>query len=403
MKEAFEGLKVADFSWTATGPLVTKYLADFGATVVRVESALRPDAPRLSAPFTDRTPGLNRSGFFAMYNSNKFDIALNLSNPKAMDVAKRLVAWSDVVAESFTPGVMEKLGLGYEDLKKIRPDIIMFRTSTQGQTGPYSHHPGFGYQAAGFVGFPLLIGWPDSSPMPIPLAYTDYIAYHFGAAALMAALNYRERTGKGQYLDLSQIEAGIQFLSPVMLDYIVNDREPVLQGNSCPDAAPHGVFKCKGDDAWCAIAVSSDSQWASFLQALDSPEWGVALEFSTLIERNRNEDRLNKLIEEWTLNFEPHEVMKRLQSFGVPCGIVADGEQLINDPQLKERGYYWELPHQEMGVALTPGQPFKMSATPATAKRAAPCLGEHTEFVCREILKMDDEEFVDLLSSGCFE
>lgn len=403
MKEAFDGLKVADFSWTATGPLITKYLADFGATIVRIESSLHPDAPRLSAPFMDRIPGLNRSGFFALYNSNKYDIALNLHNPQALNIAKKLIKWSDIVVESFAPGIMEKRGLGYEDLKQMKPDIIMFRTSTQGQTGPYAKHPGFGYQAAGFLGFPLLIGWADRSPTPIPIAYTDYIAFHFGAAALIAALDYRKRKGKGLCLDMSQIEAGLQFLSPVMLDYIVNSREPARIGNSCPHAAPHSVYKCEGDDAWCAISVLNDTQWEAFVRVLGRPEWATDPRFSTLTGRKQNEEKLNELIGKWTINLEPYEVMKRLQSVGVPCGVVSNGEMLVNDPQLKERGYYWELKHQEMRIALTPSQPFKMSKTPAQAKMAAPCLGEHTEYVCKEILKMADEEFVELLTSGCFE
>jgi crotonobetainyl-CoA:carnitine CoA-transferase CaiB-like acyl-CoA transferase len=403
MKEPFEGLKVADFSWTVTGPLVSKYLADFGATVVRIESSLHPDSPRLSAPYTNRKPGLNRSGFFTLYNNNKYDIALNLNCPQGPDVAKRIIMWSDVVLESFAPGVMEKHGLSYEDLKIMKPDIVMFRTSTQGQTGPYAKHPGFGYQAAGFIGFPLLIGWPDRSPMPIPIAYTDFIAFQFGAAALIAALDNKRRTGKGQYLDMSQIEAALHFLSPVMLDWIVNSREPARSGNSSPDSAPHGVFRCKGDDDWCAIAVTNDRQWTAFTETIDKPQWSIEPEFCTFIERKRNEDKLNKLIEEWTILFDSYEVMNKLQSAGVPCSVVANGEILVNDPHLKERGYYWELEHQEMGTVLTPGQPFKMSKTPARAKMAAPCLGEHTEFVCRELLKMDDEEFVELLTCGCFE
>jgi len=403
MSEVFKGLKVADFTWAVTGPLVTKYLADFGASVVRVESLLHPGTIRLSAPYADRIPGINRSGYFALINSNKYSISLNLGNPRGMEVARRLIKWADVVAESFAPGVMERYGLGYEDLRQIKPDVIMFRTSTQGQTGPCANHPGFGYQTAGFVGFPLLTGWPDRSPLPIPIAYTDFIAFQFGAAALIAALDHRERTGKGLCLDLSQIEASLQFLSPVILDYVVNSREPVRIGNSSPHSAPHGIYRCKGDDKWCAIAISSDRQWKTFIDTMGNPPWAAEPRFATVLGRKQNEDELNKLIEEWTINFAPEEVMKMLQSAGVPCGIVADGEKLISDPQLRARGYYWELKHPEMDVALTASQPFKMSKTPAKPRMPTPCLGEHTEFVCRQILKMSDEEFVELFTSGCFE
>ena len=403
MSEPFSELKVADFSWAGVGPLITKYLADFGAVVVRIESPLHPDIVRLSAPYADHIPGENRSGYFPLMNSNKYSFALNLGNPRGIEVARRLIKWADVVTESFRPGVMEKYGLGYEDLKQIKPDIIMLRVSTQGQTGPYANHPGLGYQTTGFIGFPLLIGWPDRSPLPLPVAYTDYIAYHFGTAALVAALNYRQRTAKGLCLDLSQVEASLQFLLPVILDNVVNSREPVRMGNSSLRSAPHGAYRCKGNDKWCAIAISNDSEWEALIGVMGNPSWAVEPRFSTLLGRKRNEDELNKLIEEWTVHFAPEEVMKMLQSAGVPCGIVADGERLVNDPHLKERGYYWELQHPEMGLSLTASQPFKMSKTPARPRMPAPCLGEHTELVCREILKMSDEEYLELFADGCFE
>ncbi len=230
----FKGLKVADFSWAGVGPLITKYLADFGATVVRIESPNHPDTLRLSAPFTDRIPGMNRSGYFALIDGNKYSIALNLDNSRGVEVAKKLVGWADVVVESFKPGVMDRHGLGYEDLKRINPSIIMLSTSNQGQTGPYAKQVGWGFQVVAFTGFPLLTGWPDQSPLPIPVAYTDYVAYHFGASALISGLIYRQQTGKGAYFDLSQVEASLHFLSPVILDWVVNSREPTRMGNSCP-------------------------------------------------------------------------------------------------------------------------------------------------------------------------
>lgn len=399
MERVFKGLKVADFTWVGVGPLITKYLADFGATVVRIESSRYPDTIRLSAPFKDRIPGIDRSGYFALINGNKYGIAINLNHAKGIEVAKKLVAWADVVAESFAPGVMEKWGLGYENLKEINPDIIMIRTCNQGQTGPYAKHPGFGYQIAGLIGFPLLTGWPDRSPLPIPVAYSDYISYRFGAAALIAALSYRRRTGRGQYLDLSQVEASIQFLTPVMLNYVVNGEEPSLQGNSCPYAVPHAVYRCKGEDSWCVIAISNDQEWKAFVDAIGNPPWAANAKFATSMSRKENEAELDKLIEAYTINFTPEQVMTMLQSVGVPSGVVANGADLLSDPQIKARDYYWYLNHKEMGLTLTIGQPFKLSKTPPEPRMPSPCLGEHSEYVCKQILGMSDEEFAACLLS----
>jgi len=385
------------------GTMITKCLGDFGATVVRIESNQHPDIVRLTAPYAEGIPGVNRSGYFPLINSNKYSISINLENPKGHDVARRLIEWSDIIVESFRPGIMDKYGFGYEELKQLKPDIIMVRVSIHGQTGPYAEQPGLGYQTTGLVGFPLLIGWPDRGPTPLPVAYTDYIAYHFGTAALLAALDYRKRTGKGLCLDLSQVEASMHFLAPLLMDSTVNFREPVRMGNSSPRTAPHGIYRCKGNDRWCAIAVTDDQEWEAFINAMGNPSWARSPRFGTLLERKQNEDELNRLIEEWTANFSPEELMKMLQSAGVPCGIVADGERLVNDPHLKARGYYWELKHPEIGLSLHASQPFKLSKTPAKPKMPAPCLGEHTEFVCREILKISDEEFLELLSSGCFD
>ena len=403
MNKVFEDIKVADFTWAIAGPLITKYLADFGATVIKVESPNHPDIVRLTAPYTGHTPSMNKSGYFALYNSNKYSIAINLSNPQGMEIVRRLIKWADVVTESFTPGVMEKFGLGYENLKEINPGIIMCRTSIHGETGPFAKQPGLGYQISGFLGFPLLVGWPDRSPLPMPVAYTDYVAFQFGTVALIAALDYRRRTGKGMYLDLAQVEASIHFLSPVILDYAVNSRLPERKGNSSSHEVPHGVYRCQGDDEWCAISISKDRQWQAFVKAMGNPSWAAESKFGDFLSRKQNEEALNKLIEEWTVIFTPAELMAELQSVGVPCSVVAKGEWLINDPHLRERGYYRELEHPEMGNALASSQPFKMSKTPAELVMPAPCLGEHCEFVCKEILGMSDDEFVEYLASGCFE
>jgi crotonobetainyl-CoA:carnitine CoA-transferase CaiB-like acyl-CoA transferase len=402
-KEALHGLKIADFSWSLAGPFTTKYFADHGAQVVRIESSKRPCPLRLSAPYKDGIPGINRSGYYAFYNTNKYSLALDLTNFKAIEVCKKLAAWADVVVESFTPGTMERYGLSYEELRNIKPDIIMLRCCTHGQTGPHAQHPSFGFQLVSHCGFTNLTGWPELDPQQPWGAYTDVISPRFAASALLAALLYRGKTGRGQCLDLSQFEACLQFLAPILLEYTVNGRETRRAGNYCYHAAPHGAFRCKGDDSWCVIAVFDDKQWQAFCKAMGNPEWARKPEFATLLGRKANEANLNRLVEEWTIGFTAEEVMNLLQSAGVPSGVVKNAKEVCLDPQLASRSHFWTLDHKEIGAFSHPGQAFKLSETPAEPRMSAPCLGEHTEYVCKQLLGMSDEEFDELLVSGVFE
>lgn len=395
-------VKVLDFTWGVAGPLVTKYLADYGATVVRVESPERPCGTRVSPPYKDNIPGADRAGYFAFFNANKYSISLNLNHPQANAVVKRLVGWADVVAESYAPGTMEKWGLGYESLKETKPDIIMLRSSSQGQDGPHSSFSAFGIPLVGLAGFAYLTGWPDRSCLPLPSAYSDLISPRFAAAALIAALDYRRRTGKGQYIDCSQLESSIHFLAPVILDYTFNGRESGRLGNSHPSACPHGVYRCKGEDRWCAIAVFNDKEWQSFCR-LCNPEWGQDRRFRTLLDRKNNEDELNRLIGEWTVRFTAEEVMAQMQASGIAAGVVQNARDLCLDRQLKEGGYFWRLDHPVLGSFSHIGQPSRLSKTPAMANIPAPCLGEHTEYVCTQILGMSDDEFLGLYQAGIFE
>ncbi len=399
-KRALEGIKVADFTWVIVGPLATKNLADYGATVVRIESPKRPDLIRSTLPYKDGKYEVDRAGFFAYSNPNKYSLSLDLSHPKGMEVAKKLILWADVVAENFTPGVMERLGLAYEDIRKIKPDIIMLRTSNQGQTGPLAQHSGLGTHLVALSGLVHLTGWPDRESMPLVPAYTDYITYNFATTAVLAALDYRRRTGKGQLIDVSQLETAIQFLIPSILNQVVNDQEDGRMGNACPYAAPHGAYQCKGDDRWCAIAVFTDQEWQAFCNVLDNPPWTKDPKFTTLIGRKQNEDELNKLVEQWTINFTDEQVMTRMQAAGVNAGVVQSAKNVYEDPQLKHRNFFWELDHKVIGTYSHLGQTSILSKTPAEPQMPAPCLGEHTEYVCTNLLNMSDEEFIELLSAG---
>jgi benzylsuccinate CoA-transferase BbsF subunit len=402
--KVFSGLKIAGFSWAMVGPLTMKFFADYGATVIRVETAGRPCVSRTSPPFKDGKPGLNRSGYFNYFSANMYSMALNMKHPMGREMARKLIKQSDVVMENFTPGVMEKWGLGYKEIKEIKEDIIMLRQSGFGKGGSYENLGAFGMILAAMAGIPNFIGWPDREPLPVGVgAYTDCISPRYAAAALIAALDYRDKTGKGQLIELAQFETAISFILPAILDFAANGREPVLMGNSCPHAVPHGVYACKGDDTWCTIAVLNDEQWGELCKVIGKPELKEDPGFATGANRKENEEAIDTLIGEWTGRHTSEEVMLRLQAAGVPAGVVKNAAELYEDPQLRTRNLFWKLPHSEIGPFTHLGTGFELSKTPGIPRMASPGLGEHTGYVCTEILGLSDEEFVELLQEGVFE
>ncbi len=398
--QPFEGLKVLDFCWVGIGPLTTRYLSDHGATVVRVESLRRVEVLRTASPFADGVPGINRSGYFANYNANKLGVSIDFSNPEARDVLHRLVRWADVVTENFSPGTLERYGLGYEDIRKVKPDIVMYSASMLGRGGPYDRQAGFGPMLGSLAGFVHHCGWPDRTPVPPYGAYTDFFLARFGASALIAALDYRERTGRGQYLDFSQLEGALQVLAPALLDYSVNGREQERNGNRSPTAAPHAVYPCKETDTWCAIVVETDEQWRTLVEAMGNPEWALEPRFDTASGRKEWEEELDAHIAKWTLNFEPVPLMEMLQGAGVPAGAVNSCENLFSDKQLAHRGHYVWMDHPEMGQHPFDGTEFICSATPTLYKTPSPMLGQHNEYVLKEVLGMTDEEIGELAEAG---
>ena len=279
----------------------------------------------------------------------------------------------------------------------------MMSTSNLGQTGPLASMVGFGTQLVSQAGFTHLTGWPDREPSQPYAAYTDMLAPSFGTAALIGALEYRRRTGKGQYLDLSQLEAGLHFLASLFLDYRMNGMEAKRDGNRSPYAAPHGAYRCRGKDRWCAIAVDSAAAWQTFKHYIstDCP-WVNDPHFATLQGRKSNEDELDKLVEAWTIEQTAEDIMTRLQAVGVAAGLVKNARDILEDPQLRHRQHYRVLNHPEIGPHTYDYPPFHMSRTPAEL-RNAPCLGEHNEIVLKELLGMSDEEYVELLVSGALE
>jgi benzylsuccinate CoA-transferase BbsF subunit len=402
--KVFSDLKIVAFSHAMVGPLTLKFFADYGATVIRVETSTRPCATRTSSPFKDGKPGLNRSGYFNHFSANMMSLSLNMTHPLAISLAKELIAWADVVMENHTPKVMDRWGLGYEELKKIKPDIIMVRQNGFGSNGPYRNLAAFGMTLAAIAGIPNFIGWPDRGPLPVGVgAYTDCISPRFASAALIAALDYRDRTGKGQLLDFSQFETAIYFVLPGVLDYAVNGREPVRNGNACAYAVPHNVYPCKGKDRWCTIAVFNDEQWAQLCKMIGKPEYVHDTRFDTLLHRKENEKEIDALVENWTIHLTPEEVMAQLQGAGVPAGVVKNAADIYSDPQLRHRNLFWPMDHSEMGSFTHLGASFELSKTRAQAYMPSPCLGEHNEYILTKILGKTDEEFLELLQTGVLE
>jgi benzylsuccinate CoA-transferase BbsF subunit len=402
MECALEGLRILDFSWVITGPLATKFLANLGATVVRVEHQGSVDLTRSYAPFTGAAPGINRSATFAKSNDGKYGMTLNLNHPKARGVAEKLVRWADVVVENFTPGTMERWRLAYEDLSEINPEIIMIRASLMGQTGPYSHQPGFGTMLQAYAGFSSSMRWPGRMPAGSSVPWTDYSGAGFTAIAVLAALDHRTKWQKGLYIDLSQLEAAQQFLIPALLDSAANGRAWGPMGNRHHFACPHGAYPCQGTDRWCLITVFTEQEWERLKKVMGYPNWSQEERFSSPLKRKRNEDDLDRLLATWTEKHDPKEVMGRLQEAGVPAGMVANGEDLHLDPQLKHRRHFVKIQHPEMGASSYDAPPFRLSMTPHRMDMPAPCMGEHTEFVCRKLLGISDQEFQELLSEGVF-
>ena len=396
----FEGLKVADFTWIAAGPISSKYLADHGATVIHVESESRPDGLRGAGPFKDGEPGWNRSNFFGSFNTSKLGLTLSMKSPEAQNVAHRLIRWADVVIESFVPGAISRMGLGYEQVRELNPNVIMLSTCLMGQSGPASRFAGYGYHAGAMAGFYEVTGWPDLEPDGPWMAYTDTIAPRFNAALLAAALDHRRRTGEGQYIDAAQIEMSLHFLAPEIMDYQATGRMASRIGNRARDVAPQGVYPCAGEDQWCAIAVDTDEQWNALRSVLGDPDWAKDPGLATTAGRLEAHDEIDERLAAWTREFPPRELMGKLQAAGVPAGNVQRSSDLATDPQYAHRGFIRHLDHTEMGSVPYPGHAYMIRGYDNGPRFAAPCLGEHSFQILSEILGMSEDEIGAVFASG---
>ena len=373
----FAGLKVADFSWVGVGPMIGKALADHGATVVRLESPHRLDLLRASPPFKAREPGPDRAQFMANFNTSKYGATVDLKNPHGRELARRFADWADVVLESYSPGTMARFGLDWETLTAGRDDLVMLSTSMRGQTGPERGYSGFGSQGAAIAGLFELVGWPDRPPAGPWGAYTDFIAPRFGVSALAAALLHRQRTGFGQHIDLAQVECGIRFLEPLILRYAATGEVATRLGQGSPGLAPHGVFACAGEQRYLAVGVENDTERAALHTLLG-----------------------DDTLADWCRRREAFAAAETLRRAGVPAYAVLRPSDLYEDPQLKHRGFFVTLNHPVMGPTPYDGPATIYSRTPQRLRSAAPCLGEHNDFVLRELLGVDAAEAERLRSAG---
>jgi benzylsuccinate CoA-transferase BbsF subunit len=406
LTDLFAGTTVLEFGGGAAGPVATRYFADHGATVIRVESKMRPDFLRI-LKLTPNTPGgVDASEHFAVLNANKLSVALNLSKPEGAAVARRLALWADCIAENFAPGAMAKWGLDYASLVRERPDLVMISTCLNGQTGPQRTYPGFGGQGSALSGFNHFTGWPDREPLGPYGTITDSLSPRFAALLLASALWHRMRTGQGQHIDLAQVEGGIVCLSEAMLSYTANGEILQRLGNRSPHAVPHGVFRCRdrGDDErWVAVAVHDDADWQRLVAALGRPAWALDAALATLAGRRARAGEIESKLEGWTRERTQDEAATALVAAGVDAAPVEDLGDLHDDPQLAHRRHFRPVTHPILGTHPAETHAMRFSAMEPDLRIAAPRLGEHTEYVLRELFGMPAGEYERLANGGVFE
>jgi len=398
--------RVLDLTRVWAGPVAARILADLGAEVISITAAsmlvdapVTPELARIVATYPDNDPGRqpwNRNSMANDFARNKLGITLDLSTDAGLDIFKRLVAVSDIVLENYSPRVMPNFGLSYDDLNAINPAIILCSMPGYGDSGPYRDYISFGTNLYPFGGLSSLMGYPGGSPMMSGNAYPDPVASFNAANAILTALFHRKRTGKGQYINLSQAEGATALIGEKALGYAMDGKIPQRMGNRDPVYAPQGAYPCKGEDKWVAIAVSCESEWQALATALGDPDWMKEDRFADPLQRLHHQDEMDDLIAAWTLAYGHYEAMHRLQRAGVPAGAVANAPELMADPHLKERGFYWEIDHPEAGTYPYCGFPVKLSETPARPRMPAPCLGQHNELVLGEILGLTKGEIKQL-------
>ena len=401
--QALDGVKIVEFGGYAAGPHVGKMLANFGATVVHVESMSRPDGFRMQyPPYKDDKPGINSGGCFTYFNDSKYGVTVDLKNAEGRKLARRLADWCDIVIENMRPGVIDRLGLGFQELRTSNPGVIMLSTCNMGQTGPRADTPGFGSQLSALAGFCGLTGEKEGPPMLLYGPYIDYVASTLGAVAVLAALERRQRTGNGAYLDVSQYECGLLFLAGPLLEYHRNGRVAERAANDDPDAAPHGAYACLGE-GWIALSCWSNEEFVRLCGAIGRSDLAKDSTLTTLAGRKSAAALIHDALSPWARDRDAHEAAQLLQSAGVHAHAVNSIADLFTDPQLVSRRHWRRRRHPVIGDQAYCFPAFELSETPGDITASGPVLGADNERVFRDFLGLSEDEFNALRAKGAMD
>ena len=390
-----DGYRVIDFGWAAAAPRATCLLADMGAEVIKVETRKRLDPVRFGPDNLTRDPEMDP--LFHSINRNKLSILLDLTHARAVEIIKGLVKISDVVVENFSPGVMKRFGINYEELRKTKPDIIMISFPGVGSEGPLSDVVTYGPSLAGLAGLDSLVGYENERVLGMQQAYADINAALHGAFAIQIALFHRERYGKGQHIEVAQIEALLSTMPEPVIMYSMNEEISGTLGNASPMMAVHNNYPCKEEDKWVSIAILTEEEWNAFCRAIDNPPWTKMEDFSDSYKRSVNRTKLDRFIGEWTVTKTPHEVMEILQKEGVAATPCEDTEDRFFDQHFQERQILVDVEHPSTGVDWIPNVICRLSETPGGIRRPAPLLGEHNDYVFGDLLGLSKDEIEKLV------
>jgi crotonobetainyl-CoA:carnitine CoA-transferase CaiB-like acyl-CoA transferase len=401
-KRPLAGVRIVDLGQVILLPFATRWLAWLGAEVILIESSKRA-FQRVTPPFAHNRPGPNTGARFNTMNNNKVGCTLNLKVPEAVELVKRLVAKSDVVTENYSTGAMDKLGLGYETLSKINSSLIYLSASAFGRTGAWSDYIGYHSSVNAFSGFAQITGYENGNPRLLGAVLPDTIGGIYITYALLLSLFNRRRTGKGAYVDFSMLEGMLSLMPQPIIDFTLNQKEWSRVGNGDAVKVPHGIYRCIGDDQWVAISVGSQAEWRRFCKAIGSPDLADDSRFIDEPNRHRNAAELDRVIEAWSVTQHANAAAKTLQDVGVAAGPVLSVGQLLEDEQLKARGFVVEVDHPEAGRRKTVGLPWKIGGVPEPNYRRSPLIGESNDYVLKDLLGLDDTEVDDLKTRGVVE
>jgi benzylsuccinate CoA-transferase BbsF subunit len=386
------GYRVLDFGWVLAGAIPGMVLADMGAEVIKVESRQRLDYMRMGRPIIGDQPDPEQHPMFHNVNRNKLSITLNTIHQQAVELARKLVARCDMVIENFSPGVMDRLGLGYEDLRQIKPDLIMASISSTGQTGPLRDLRAYAPSIGALAGLDSTLGYEEGRPLGLKHAYGDICGALHTVFAIVAALYQRQRTGRGQYIDLSMLRATVTTQGLGLMEYIMTGRVMQPRGNYDPTMAPYGNYPCEGEDRWVSIAVATDEEWQGLKAALGSPAWTSDPKFASRYGRLKHRHELDQHLAQWTAGRSAETVTELLQSHGVAAVPVMGAEERLFNPHFRERGLYADIDHPSLGAEPIFNLMWNLSQTPSAIRRHAPLMGEHNQQVFCEMLGMSAQE-----------